>query len=30
VLNPGMLNDGGYVEVFFENNKISAALQSIK
>ncbi|MGW8288150.1 MAG: metallophosphoesterase [Desulfobulbales bacterium] len=30
VLNPGMLKDGGYVEVLFENNKISAALQSIK
>lgn len=29
VLNPGMLKDGGYVEVLFENNKISAALQSI-
>lgn len=30
VLNPGMLKDGGYVEVLFENNDISAALQSIK
>jgi hypothetical protein len=30
VLNPGMLQDGGYVEVLFENYKISAALQSIK
>jgi Icc-related predicted phosphoesterase len=26
VLNPGMIRDGGYIEVLFENGKISASL----
>jgi len=26
VLNPGMIKDGGYIEVIYENGKISAAL----
>jgi Icc-related predicted phosphoesterase len=30
VLNPGMLKDGGYIEVLFENNEISATIQSTK
>ena len=27
VLNPGMLKDGGYIEVLYENNELSATLQ---
>lgn len=30
VLNPGMLKQGGYIEVLYENNEVSAAIHLIK
>ena len=27
ILNPGMIKDGGYIEVLYENNKLSAVLR---
>ena len=30
ILNPGMMKNGGYIEVFFENDRISASLHPCK
>ena len=30
VLNPGMVKEGGYIEVFYKNNKLSAELRQIE
>jgi Icc-related predicted phosphoesterase len=27
ILNPGMIKDGGYIEVVYENNRVTAALR---